>query len=210
MKGEINPYKELIVNNAEKVEPLMMQMEQWSILSNTLNYIQYDRHPKTYHSLSINAVNKHKTNTKEKGGTVELDLGVTSEVLKGEYLDVYDGIQLDVVSTTRFDENSDISTTYLGRSNRAKCDKLKAEESFTISEQGYTLGKLLDGTECQLLLDIGTSKSFMSKLYYIHCKSLHSLPKFALKTQRIQLGNVSICQCAICCTSNYRHTQTPV
>ena len=44
---EINPYKELIVNNAEKIEPLLAQMEQWSILSNTLNYIQYDRHPKS-------------------------------------------------------------------------------------------------------------------------------------------------------------------
>ena len=29
----------------------------------------------------------------------------------------------------------------------------------------------------------------MSKSYYMHCKSLHSLPKFASKTQRIQLGN---------------------
>ena len=28
---EINPYWELIVNNAEKIEPLMIQMEQWSI-----------------------------------------------------------------------------------------------------------------------------------------------------------------------------------
>ena len=70
-----------------------------------------------------------------------------------------------------------------------KCDKLKAEESFPISEQGYTLGKLLDGTECQLLLDTGAPKSFMSKSYYIHCKLLHSLPKFASKTQRIQVGN---------------------
>ena len=34
---ETNPYKELIVNNAEKIEPLMTQMEQWSILSNILN-----------------------------------------------------------------------------------------------------------------------------------------------------------------------------
>ena len=31
--GEINPYKELIVNNAEKLEPLLAQMEQWSILT---------------------------------------------------------------------------------------------------------------------------------------------------------------------------------
>ena len=29
----------------------------------------------------------------------------------------------------------------------------------------------------------------MSKSYYLHCKSRHSLPKFASKTQRIQVGN---------------------
>ena len=29
----------------------------------------------------------------------------------------------------------------------------------------------------------------MSKFYYLHCKSLHSLPKFASETQRIQVGN---------------------
>ena len=58
-----------------------------------------------------------------------------------------------------------------------------------MSEQGYTLGKLLDGTECQILLDMGASKSFMSKTYYMQCNSLHSLPKFASKTQRIQVGN---------------------
>ena len=46
-------------------------------------------------------------------------------------------------------------------------------------EQGYTVGKLLDGMECQILLDTGASKSFMSKSHYLHCKSLHSLPKFA-------------------------------
>ena len=30
--GEINPYRELIVNNMVKTEPPMTQMEQWSIL----------------------------------------------------------------------------------------------------------------------------------------------------------------------------------
>ena len=63
------------------------------------------------------------------------------------------------------------------------------EEKFSITEQGYTIGKLLDGTECQILLDTGASKSFMSKSYYLHCKSFHSLPKFASKKQRIQVGN---------------------
>ena len=48
---------------------------------------------------------------------------------------------------------------------------------------------MLDGTECQLLLDMGASKSFMSKSFYIQCRSLHSLLKFASKTQRIQVRN---------------------
>ena len=63
------------------------------------------------------------------------------------------------------------------------------EERFPISEQMYTVGKLLDSTKCQILLDTGASKSFMSKMHYLKCKSLHLLPKFASKTQRIQIRN---------------------
>ena len=51
------------------------------------------------------------------------------------------------------------------------------------------VGKLLDDTECQVLLDTGANTSFMSKSYYLGCKSLCLLPKFASKTQRIQVGN---------------------
>ena len=51
------------------------------------------------------------------------------------------------------------------------------------------MAKLLDGTECQVLLDKGTSKPFMSKPHYLCCKSLPSLPKCASRTQRIQVGN---------------------
>ena len=98
--------------------------------------------------------------------------------------------QSDIVSSNRFDENSDISTMYLGKIGQEESqNKLRAEESFPISENGYTLGRLLDGTKCQLLLDTGASKSFMSKSFYMHCKSLHNLPKFAATTQRIQVGN---------------------
>ena len=70
-----------------------------------------------------------------------------------------------------------------------RTDKVAVEERFIITEQGYTVGKLLDSTECQILLDTGASKSFISKSHYLHCKLLHSLPKFASKTQRIQVHN---------------------
>ena len=169
----------------------MMQMEQWSILSNILNYIQHDRHHTVNHTLNIKAVNKYrnKSETKEEKEPVGLDFGSMTLKLCKEYLDVYEGIQSERVNTTRFNKNSDLSMTYLGRSDKARNDTLRAEESFPISEHGYTLGKLLDGTECQLLLDIGASKLFMSKSFYMQCKSLHSLPKFTSKTQRMQVGN---------------------
>ena len=70
-----------------------------------------------------------------------------------------------------------------------RASKSKVEETFSIWEQGYTVGKLSDGTECQIVLDTGASKSFMYKSQYLCCKSLHSLPKFTSKTQRIQVGN---------------------
>ena len=48
---------------------------------------------------------------------------------------------------------------------------------------------MLDGTESDILVDTGMSKSYMSKSYFLRCKSLHSLPKFTSTTTRIQVGN---------------------
>ena len=78
---------------------------------------------------------------------------------------------------------------YLGRIDMKREEGLKAEESFPISEQGFVKGKLTNGKECPILLDTGARKSYMSKFYYLRCKSLHNLPKFASKTQRILVGN---------------------
>ena len=66
---------------------------------------------------------------------------------------------------------------------------LKAEEKFPISRQGYILGKLLDDSNCQILLDTGASKSYMSKSFYLRCILLHMVSKFAFNTQRIQVEN---------------------
>ena len=43
--------------------------------------------------------------------------------------------------------------------------------------------------ECQILLDTGATKSYMSNLYYLRCNTLHVLSKFSSNTQRIQVGN---------------------
>ena len=41
---DINPYRKIILNNEEKIETVLSQMEQWSILSNIVSYIQCNRH----------------------------------------------------------------------------------------------------------------------------------------------------------------------
>ena len=138
-----------------------------------------------YRNLGINAVNKCKNNLDLKEGrdvieldfgpapnilkednldVIELDFGPAPNILKEDNLDVYKGIQSEIVNTTIFDENSDLSTTYLGKSDRPKINKIKAEEYFSISEQGYMLGQLLDGTvnlSCLNLITIAVNHSIL-------------------------------------------------
>ena len=120
---------------------------------------------------------------------MNIDFGESLDVLKAKYMDVYEDVFAEVVATNRFDENVDLSTTYLGKIDMKRKHTMKAEESFPISEQGFAIGKVLNGEECQILLDTSASKSYMSKSYYLRCKTLHGSPKFASKMQRIQVGN---------------------
>ena len=173
ISGDKNLYRELIVNNTGEIETILFQMEQWSILCNVINSVQYDKHPTNFHTMSVRPINKMKNKTKSKKDEKErpiseIDFRNTSDKLKEEYLDRYEGVRSEILSTTRFDENSVLSMTYLGKINIVKENKITAEDKFPISEQGYTTGKPLDGTKCQILLDTGAGKSFMSKSHYLH------------------------------------------
>ena len=157
-------------------------MIHWSILSDLIKYIDgsscsdmipsltvkpldYQQHKRLYHSLKS-----------DKDLTIEVMFEV--DRVRDEYFDKYDGIYAEISQATRFDESTDISTTYLGKTDMTRNMIIKAEEKFPISGQGYTNSKLLDNTECCILIDTGVSKSYISKSYYMQCKSLHALPKF--------------------------------
>ena len=86
--GDTNQYRNMIVNNKGNTDTVLLQMEQWSVLSNTINYIQYDKHPKNFHSLSISTVNKGKGREKsytkgEKKSRLELRLWKYPRQIKG-------------------------------------------------------------------------------------------------------------------------------
>ena len=52
----------MILNNFEKnnIDRNISQMKQWSILSNVINYSQYDRNPRDYFELDIKKLDKKK------------------------------------------------------------------------------------------------------------------------------------------------------
>ena len=138
------------------------------------------------------------------------DIIFDEDRIRDIYLDRYDGVQAEISQVTSFDESTDLSTTYLGKTDMTREYVIKAEEKFPISGQGYTNGQLMDKTECTILTDTGASKSYMSKSYYVRCQSLHALAKFSLTTQRIQVGNGTICHCIICNSSYSRHLWTQI
>ena len=133
----------------------------------------------------------------------EPDNRCNPETMISNYLDMYEGVHTDVIYTNRFDQSSDLSATYLGKTKLTMETKIKAVEKFPISGQGYTLGKLLDGMECQILLDTGARKSYMSKSFYLRCQTLHTLPKFTSNTQNM-CWKWSVCGCTVCNTGDNR------
>ena len=74
--------------------------------------IQYD-----YYKLDVRA---HVSNHKGVYGTLGDDdkqlidtcFGNTPNKLKGKYMDAYEGIESEILYTTKFDENSDFGTTH--------------------------------------------------------------------------------------------------
>ena len=148
-----------------------------------------------FQKLSIDSLNYRQNRDLYKRLNSEVILksnwnfGKSPEKLKADYLDVYKGVCMEVISTDRFDEDTDLSTTYLGQVDMTRDTEAKAEESFPMTPRGYTKGQFLDGTDCEILIDTGASKSYMSKSYFLQCKNLHAMPKFTSSTRRIQFGN---------------------
>ena len=79
-EDEINPYYEIITKKVEKDNTVILQMEQWSNLSNVLNYVQYNRHPRNYYDFDIKTIDQkgHKRIYGKEGEKqiLELDFGI--------------------------------------------------------------------------------------------------------------------------------------
>ena len=88
-----NPYKRVILNKVYKDDDKTPQMENWSIFSDSVRYVQHDE--RTSHKLNFNTLDywlHRELYCKLKGEeskTLDIDFGVNSETLKNNYLDKY-------------------------------------------------------------------------------------------------------------------------
>ena len=163
-----NTYQKAILIDVDRKEKDHAQMEEWSILSDHVKYVTHDG-SETFHNLSIDTLNYcqnkdiYKELQEKEMPKASVNFGGSLEKLTSDYLDMYEGVYVEVISTDIFDEDTDLSTTYLGQVNISRDTEVRAEESFPITARGYTGGELLDGTDYEVLIDKGTSKSYMSK-----------------------------------------------
>ena len=142
LTGDTNPYEKALLSNRNLERKVNSQIEQWSILSDNIVYVMSeDKDIMNGIDIKLIDYRKHKRiyrkRNKEGGEKIDIDFGESPEVMKNRYMDIYDEVYAEVVTRSRFDENVDLSTTYLGRINMQGEEMLKAEESFPISEQGF-------------------------------------------------------------------------
>ena len=127
-----NLYKKVVLNKVFREEEKSPEMRNWSIFSDNIRYIQHKQ--KTPHKLNIDTLDyRHHKELyfKLKGEereTLDIDFGIYPDILKSKYLDVYKGIYAEMVYASKFNENSDLSTTYLGWTNMTRDTKIRAEE----------------------------------------------------------------------------------
>ena len=166
-----NPYKKVVLNKVFKEQDRFPEMRNWSIFSDNVWYIQHDQ--ATPLNLNIDTLDyrDHEElyfKLREKmGETLDIDFGLYPDIIKSRYLDVYKGVYAEMVYASKFNEDSDLNMLYLGQTKMTRDTRIKAEERFPITDQGFASGELLDGMECQILLDTGATKSYMLKSYYL-------------------------------------------
>ena len=127
-----NPYKRVVLNNIYKIPESCPEMKDWSIFSDNVRYIQHDQI--TSQNLNFDTLDyrNHKDlylQLKEEPLlSLDVDFGLYPDITKVRYLDIYEDIYAEMVYSSKFDENSDLSTTDLGQTNMTRSTRIKAEE----------------------------------------------------------------------------------
>ena len=208
-EGSINPYQVMLLGPEEEQPPEPFfhmdfyqpshqgtgqknnqNMEHWSVLSTEMHYTDP---PQGHHSLMVLDCKTSLLNEWEKSGkapTIDRDCIPETPVME-MFLDQFDSITTKINTTGNFQDNRDVSTTYLGADLITKQDHFVPEVKFLITSTSHTWGQLVGGSTMNILLDTGASKCYMSRAYFERTKMLHGLSrlKSTIKCLRVGDGN---------------------
>ena len=143
-RNDVNQYEKALMSDRNVIRS-NSQIEQWSILSDNIVYVKPEDND-IMNGIDIKSIDyrdhkrMYRKMGKEGGEWLNIDFGGSPEIMRNRYVDVYDEIHAEVVTMNRFDENVDLSMTYLGRINMKREEVMKVEESFPILEQGFVMG----------------------------------------------------------------------
>ena len=102
-----NTYQKALLTENDKTKS-PTQMKEWSILSDHVKYVTSDG-SEIFHKLNIDQMNyrherdMYKELQDKQLVSADVNFGGSPEKLKAEYLNVYEGVCAEVISTDRFD-----------------------------------------------------------------------------------------------------------
>ena len=150
-ENEINPYQMAILKKKSREDIKIEQMINWSIFSDLIKYVDGSSCLDVTPSLMVRPLDdrKHRRLCNNLKIYEDLTVGIIFEEdrIRDAYFDKHDGIHAAISQVTKFNESTELSTMYLGKTDMTREHVIKAEEKFPISGQGFTNGKLLDQTE---------------------------------------------------------------
>ena len=129
--SDLNPYQMAIVNKKPKKDTRAEQMINLSIFNDKIKYVN------SYVSMNPGLTIRPLEDRKHKRlyGSLEMnedripDMIFDEDRIRDIYLDRYNGVQAEISQVTSFDESTDLSTIYLGKTDMTRAYVIEAEKN---------------------------------------------------------------------------------
>ena len=207
-EGSVNPYQIMFMGPDEHIknkDPFLhidiyqpgpsslycmntQNMENWSVLSTEMHYADPPQGHHNFMAMDCKTTLLTEWGKSGKAPTITPANTPHSDLLD-HFLDQFDSISTKINNTGEFQDNRDVSTTYLGTDVISKKDHFTPEVKFPITSTSHTWGQLVGGSTMSILLDTGASKCYMSRAYFERNNLLHNLPRLKSTIKSLRVGN---------------------
>ena len=130
-----------VLNKKPKEDARAEQMINWSIFSDKIKYV--NSYVSMNPSLTIRPLEdrkyKRSYSSSETNEDLVPDMIFDEDRIRDTYLDSYNGVQAEISQVICFDESTDLSTRYLGKTDMTRKYVIKAEEKSQLQDRGIQM-----------------------------------------------------------------------